>query len=77
MTRARSELHLCAPLNYAATSRSRGAEPKVHAGRSPFMTDKVLDCCERTTFRGTRGIDNLRTDDTASVDIASQLKEMW
>ena len=77
MTRARNELHLCAPQNYAAASRSRTGDAKVHSGRSLFMTDKVLDCCERTTFRGTRGIDALRTDDTATVDVVSQLKEMW
>jgi len=77
MTRARSELHLCAPLKYAVSSRNKAGEPVVIGGVSRLMTDKVLECCERTTYRSARGADNLRAGDTATVNVASQLKDMW
>jgi len=45
------------------------------------MTDKVLACCERTTFRSLHGAESLRADEradeAATVDVVSQLKEMW
>ncbi len=77
MTRARSELHLCAPLKYVVTKRAKSGEADVYGGKSRFMTDKLLDCCERTTFRSIRGVNNLRAGEAATVDAASQLKEMW
>jgi DNA helicase-2/ATP-dependent DNA helicase PcrA len=77
MTRARSELHLCAPLKYVVTKRTTSGDADVYGGKSRFMTDKLLECCERTTFRSMRGIDNLRAGEAATVDVASHLKEMW
>jgi DNA helicase-2/ATP-dependent DNA helicase PcrA len=77
MTRARSELHLCAPLKYVVTKRTNSGDADVYGGKSRFMTDKLLDCCERTTFRSLRGVDNLRAGEATTVDVASHLKEMW
>jgi DNA helicase-2/ATP-dependent DNA helicase PcrA len=77
MNRARNELHLCAPLKYVSAKRTKSGDPEVHGGKSQFMTDKLLECCERMTFRSLRGADNLRAGEAATVDVASQLKEMW
>jgi len=77
MTRARNELHLCAPLRYSVTQQSKHGDAHIYGAKSRFMTDKVLNCCEQTSFSSQRGIDNLRTVDTATVDVAAQLKEMW
>ena len=77
MTRARLELHLCAPQKYTAISRSRNGTPQVFTGTSRLMTDKVLESCERVTYRSIHRMDSLSADDTASVDIASFLKDMW
>ena len=63
LMRARVELHLCAP--------------KAQGGKSRFTTDKLLECCAQLTFRSQRGVDSLSGNDTARVDVASQLKEMW
>ncbi len=47
------------------------------------MTDKVLDCFERTSYRGSRAVDNLSASEptaggaAATVDVGAQLKEMW
>jgi len=77
MTRARNELHLCAPLKYSITQQARDGDAHVYGARSRFMTDKVLGCFEQTTFRSQRSVHDLRADGTATVDVAAQLKDMW
>jgi DNA helicase-2/ATP-dependent DNA helicase PcrA len=77
MTRARNELHLCAPLKYAVTQQPKDGDGHVYGAKSRFMTDKVLGFFEQTSFRSQRGIESLRAVDTATVDVAAQLKEMW
>jgi DNA helicase II / ATP-dependent DNA helicase PcrA len=81
MTRARNELHLCAPLRYSVTQQAKGGDAHVYGAKSRFMTDKVLACFERTTFRSLHSAESLREDErtgsAATVDVVSQLKEMW
>ncbi|MDP9012457.1 MAG: ATP-dependent helicase [Pseudomonadota bacterium] len=77
MTRARNELHLCAPLRYSVTQQAKDGDGHVYGAKSRFMTDKVLGTFEQTSFRSQRGIESLRADETAAVDVAAQLKEMW
>ncbi len=81
MTRARNELHLCAPLRYSVTQQAKGGDAHVYGAKSRFMTDKVLATCEHTTFRSLHGAESLRSDEradtAATVDVVSQLKEMW
>jgi len=77
MTRARNELHLCAPLKYAVTQQPKDGDAHVYGAKSRFMTDKVLACFERTTFRSLRGVETLRASEAATVDVVAQLKEMW
>jgi DNA helicase II / ATP-dependent DNA helicase PcrA len=77
MTRARNELHLCAPLKYAVTQQAKDGDAHVYGAKSRFMTDKVLACFERTTFRSLHGVESLRASEAATVDVVAQLKEMW
>jgi DNA helicase-2/ATP-dependent DNA helicase PcrA len=77
MTRARNELHLCAPLKYQVTQQAKHGDAHVYGAKSRFMTDKVLACFEQTTFRSLRGIETLREGETATVDVVAQLKDMW
>jgi DNA helicase-2/ATP-dependent DNA helicase PcrA len=77
MTRARNELHLCAPLKYAVTQQPKDGDAHVYGAKSRFMTDRVLDSCERISLRNMRGVENLREGETATVDVVAQLKEMW
>ena len=60
MTRARNELHLCAPLKYAVTQQPKNGDAHVYGAKSRFMTDKVLDCFERISLCNMRGVENLR-----------------
>jgi DNA helicase-2/ATP-dependent DNA helicase PcrA len=82
MTRARNELHLCAPLKFSVTQQPKDGDAHVYGAKSRFMTDKVLACFERSNFRSARGAENLQAepsplDRTATVDVGAQLKEMW
>ena len=77
MTRARNELHICAPLRYAVTQQAKGGDGHVYGAKSRFMTDKVLATFSQTTYRSQRGIESLNAADSATVDVAAQLKEMW
>src|SRR6202050_3267657 len=77
MTRARNELHLCAPLKYMLTQQPKNGDAHVYGAKSRFMTDKVLVCFEQTTLRNMRGVENLREVESAAVDVVAQLKEMW
>jgi DNA helicase-2/ATP-dependent DNA helicase PcrA len=77
MTRARNELHLCAPLKYQVTNQAKDGDGHVYGAKSRFMTDKVMSFFDQTTFRSQRGVESLRAGDTATVDVVAQLKEMW
>ena len=77
MTRARNELHLCAPLKYQVTQQAKDGDKHVYGAKSRFMTDKVLDTCEKIALRNARGVESLKEGDAATVDVAAQLKEMW
>jgi DNA helicase-2/ATP-dependent DNA helicase PcrA len=77
MTRARNELHLCAPLKYSVTQQAKEGDAHVYGAKSRFMSDKVLAFFDKTTFRSQRGVETLRDTDTATVNVAAQLKEMW
>jgi len=77
MTRARNELHLCAPLKYQVTNQAKAGDAHVYGAKSRFMTDKVLGFLEQTTYRSRSGIETLRAAEATTVDVAAKLKEMW
>jgi DNA helicase-2/ATP-dependent DNA helicase PcrA len=77
MTRARNELHLCAPLKYQVTQQPKDGDRHVYGAKSRFMTDKVLEAFEKTTYRSLSGAESLRAGEAASVDVVAELKEMW
>ena len=77
MTRARNELHLCAPLKYQVTQQAREGDRHVYGAKSRFMTDKVLETFEKTTYRSLHGAESLRAGEAATVDVVAELKEMW
>jgi DNA helicase-2/ATP-dependent DNA helicase PcrA len=77
MTRARNELHLCAPLKFAVTQQPKNGDAHVYGAKSRFMTDKVLESLEKISVRTSVGVENLKAGDTTTVDVVAQLKEMW
>jgi DNA helicase II / ATP-dependent DNA helicase PcrA len=77
MTRARNELHLCAPLKFAVTQQPKNGDAHVYGAKSRFMTDKVMDTLEKVSIRTTVGAETLKATEAATVDVVAQLKEMW
>jgi len=77
MTRARNELHICAPLKYMVTQQAKDGDAHIYGAKSRFMTDKVMETLENTTYRSLRGVDHLRAADAATVNVAQSLKDMW
>jgi DNA helicase-2/ATP-dependent DNA helicase PcrA len=77
LTRARNELHVCAPLKYAVTQQAKDGDGHVYGAKSRFMTDKVLECFERSNYRSIHGAESLRPSEAAKVDVVAELKEMW
>ena len=75
MTRARNELHLCAPLRYSVTQQAKSGDAHVYGAKSRFMTDRVLACFDQTTFAQQRAVDGLRAGGV--TDFAAQLRDLW
>ncbi len=58
MTRARNELHLCAPLKYQVTQQPKDGDKHVFGAKSRFMTERVLASCEQISLRNMRGVES-------------------
>jgi DNA helicase-2/ATP-dependent DNA helicase PcrA len=76
MTRAKSELHLIAPLRYYVTSQSRMGDRHVYGAKSRFMTQAVLACMEAGVFGETSSHEAIAAP-RACVDVAARLRGMW
>ncbi|MEO8308632.1 MAG: ATP-dependent helicase [Pseudomonadota bacterium] len=82
MTRARNELQLISPLKFPLTQQAPRGDAHVYGGRSRFMSEKVLQTFEQTSFAGSH-VGDAQLSRPASgaqpvtVDVASRLKEMW
>ncbi|HEX7055124.1 MAG TPA: ATP-dependent helicase [Burkholderiales bacterium] len=66
MTRARSELHLVAPLRYYVTQQPRGGDRHVYGAKSRFLTPPVMACLEQTAW-----------SDQPPLDVAAKMRAMW
>jgi DNA helicase II / ATP-dependent DNA helicase PcrA len=76
MTRAKSELHLVAPLKYYVASQSRMGDRHVYGAKSRFMTRAVLACMQAEVFGDTSPGEALVAA-KGSVDVAARLRGMW
>jgi DNA helicase-2/ATP-dependent DNA helicase PcrA len=76
MTRAKSELHVIAPLKYYVAAQSRMGDRHVYGAKSRFMTAPVMACMEPVAWGETR--ESVDTDISSSkVDVAGRLRAMW
>jgi DNA helicase-2/ATP-dependent DNA helicase PcrA len=76
MTRARTDLHLLAPLKYYVTQQSRMGDRHVYGAKSRFLTAAVMDCLEPVAW-GECAAQDSPTAARATVDVASRLRAMW
>jgi DNA helicase II / ATP-dependent DNA helicase PcrA len=76
MTRAKSDLHLIAPLKYYIASQSRMGDRHVYGAKSRFMTQAVLKCMEAVTYGDPVEAEEVLSA-KAQVDVAGALRKMW
>ena len=76
MTRAKTDLHLIAPLKYYVASQSRMGDRHVYGAKSRFMTRSVLACMEPVAYGEVHGNESILAG-TAQVDVAGALRKMW
>ena len=76
MTRAKSDLHLIAPLRFYVSQQSRMGDRHVYGTKSRFLTKEVMACLQEVTHG-----EALAQTDTpagkAKVDVAARLRGMW
>ena len=79
MTRARNELHLCAPLKFPLAQQPKNGDAHVYGARSRFVTDKVLKCCEQSAYTGSQHTEVMKMPEMRAdkIDVATKLKDMW
>jgi DNA helicase-2/ATP-dependent DNA helicase PcrA len=76
MTRARTDLHLLAPLKYYVTQQSRMGDRHVYGAKSRFLTRAVMDCLEPVAW-GESVHQEESAATPAAVDVAGRLRAMW
>ena len=77
MTRAKSELHLLAPLKYYVTQQSRMGDRHVYGAKSRFLTRKVMGCLEEVVWPEGEGALSGPAQDAPQVNVADKLRGMW
>ncbi len=77
MTRAKSELHLVAPLKYYVTQQSKRGDAHVYGARSRFLTRKVMATLEETVWPAGEGGVTEPAGDAPRVNVAEKLRGMW
>jgi DNA helicase-2/ATP-dependent DNA helicase PcrA len=66
MTRAKSDLHLLAPLKYYVTQQSRMGDRHVYGAKSRFLTPPVMACLQQAAW-----------SDSPPVDVAAKMRALW
>jgi len=77
LTRARSELHLIAPLKYYVTQQAKRGDAHVYGVRSRFLTPAVMARLEAMSWPEAQGGAGEAERPAAQVDVASRLRAMW
>jgi DNA helicase II / ATP-dependent DNA helicase PcrA len=78
MTRAKSELHLIAPLKYYVTAQSRKGDRHVYGAKSRFMTRAVMATLEPVIWPGFDGSAGaMPSREAPRVNVADKLRGFW
>jgi len=78
MTRARTDLHLLAPLKYYVTTQHRSGDRHLYGARSRFVTAAVMASCEKV-FHPRESVPAAGggARPAARIDVASRLRDQW
>ena len=79
ITRAKTNLHLLAPLKFYVTQQRRFGERHLYGARSRFLTEPVLATCESVAWPtgGAQAAGQGHAVHNVRVDAAAQLRAMW
>ncbi len=77
MTRAKTDLHLVAPLKYYVTQQPRMGDRHVYGAKSRFMTRAVMARLEPVTWPEAGAGALTPANGAAPVDVAGKLRAMW
>ena len=76
LTRARTDLHLMAPLKYYVTQQARNGDRHVYGARSRFLTQSVLASMDQVAWPGVEA-QEAPARPAPRVNIAGMLRNMW
>ncbi|MGH8734556.1 MAG: 3'-5' exonuclease, partial [Burkholderiales bacterium] len=76
MTRAKSELHVIAPLKYYVAAQSRMGDRHVYGAKSRFMSAQVMACMAPVAWGEERSEREISSANV-KVDVAARLRGMW
>ncbi|MEK6208912.1 MAG: ATP-dependent helicase [Pseudomonadota bacterium] len=77
MTRAKTDLHVIAPLRYYVTQQPRRGDAHVYGARSRFMTRKVVAQFQEVTWPPSEAGAGAPPPGAPPVDVAAKLRGMW
>jgi DNA helicase-2/ATP-dependent DNA helicase PcrA len=77
MTRAKTDLHVIAPLRYYITQQPRRGDAHVYGARSRFITRNVLAQFEQMTWPAAEAGAAAPPQAAAPVDVAGKLRGLW
>ncbi|MEO8627435.1 MAG: 3'-5' exonuclease, partial [Betaproteobacteria bacterium] len=77
MTRAKSDLHLIAPLRYYVTQQPRRGDTHIYGARSRFISRAVLAHLEQVAFPVGDVDHTVPVVETERVDVAGKLRGLW
>jgi DNA helicase-2/ATP-dependent DNA helicase PcrA len=76
MTRAKTDLHLIAPLKFYVTGQARMGDRHVYGAKSRFLTPAVVACLEELVW-GEAYVKEASLCGKPKVDVAARLRGMW
>jgi ATP-dependent DNA helicase UvrD/PcrA len=78
MTRAKTDLHLIAPMKYYVAQQARMGDRHVYGAKSRFLTRTVMACLEQVTWPETaEGWAQDPAVEAPQIDVAARLRDMW
>ena len=76
MTRAKTDLHLMAPLKYYVTQQSRMGDRHVYGAKSRFLTQAVMERFDHLSY-GESDLSEALARGKGEIDVAARLRGMW
>jgi len=77
LTRAKTDLHLIAPLRYYVTQQARKGDAHVYGAKSRFLTRAVIERLAPRTWPEAESAAPPRLEDAARIDVAARLRGLW